>query len=200
MKAHLNLATHPFESRRRFYVLASAFGILLLVVTLLLGASFARNFMSGRELSRRIASIRTQTDNMAGEQKQREEELQRPGAVDIMDRSRFLNSLIRQKAVSWTQIFMDLEALMPDRVEVIAVRPVVREDIRNTAGPVAMDLQMTVASENMASLVELVRRVEISEKFHQPVLRIETPPHTAGASGGGDNLYQLQMSVFYAQK
>lgn len=196
MNFSLNLATHPFEHRRRFYVLASGSGVLLLAAIVLLVASFARNFTRVRDLSRQTANMREQTDRLARDQRLLEEALERPEAVDILGRSRFLNSLLRQKAVSWTQIFMDLEALIPERVQVVAVRPVVREDTRNAPGPVEMDLQMTVTSENIASLVDLVRRVEKSDKFRQPVLRLETPPH----AGSADTWYQLQMSLFYAQK
>ena len=196
MMVSLNLATHPFENRRRFYVLALGAGVLLVAVTTLLLGTFIRNFKRGRDVSQESSGLRAQAAQLDSEQKRLEEALERPEAMDVMDRSQFLNSLIRQKAVSWTQIFRDLETLMPERVQVVSVRPVVRPEARATTGPVEMDLQMAVSSENMAGLLDLLRRMEKSGNFRQPVLRLENPPQ----SGSGETLFLLQMSVLYAQK
>ncbi len=209
----MNLATHPFESRRRFYVLAGAAGIFLLLAAAVLGGTVARNFRSERGLSRQISTLRTELDKFDKEQKRLDEFLQRSDVIDLMDRSEFLNALIGQKAISWTRIFMDLEKLpMPDRVQVVAIRPVLREAARegprdfsknkarsnivNFAGPLEMDLQMIVSGENVGQLLELLRRMQKSGNFHQPVLRQENPPQAANKT---DNLYELQLSVLYAQ-
>ncbi len=199
MTLSFNLATHPFENRRRFYVLALGSGVLLVAATgLLLGLS-VRNYSRGRVLSREMTGLRAEMSQLEGQQKALEEKLHRPEVMDLMDRSQFFNSLIRRKAISWTRIFMDLETLMPERVQVVSVHPVVREATKaNPEGnprSVEMNLQMIVSSENMTGLLELLRRVERSDKFHQPVLRLETPP-----GGGIEKLYQLQMDVLYAQK
>jgi Tfp pilus assembly protein PilN len=210
----LNLATNPFQNRRRFYVLAGTGGTILAAITILLVAVFIRNYRSERGLSRQISSLRQEQAKLEAEQKRMEELLRRPDVVDLMDRSEFLNSLIHQKAVSWTQIFMDLEKLMPERVQVVSLRPVVRgagkeggkESGRDgrvalalppPKGPLEMDLQMTVAAENTTGLLELLRRLEKSGNFRDLVLSRENPPQTGS---GSDNLFQLQMSVFYAQK
>lgn len=206
----LNLATNPFQNRRRFYVLAGTGGTILVAITILLVAIFIRNYRSERGLSRQTSSLRQEQAKLEAEQKRIEELLRRPDVVDLMDRSEFLNSLIHQKAVSWTQIFMDLEKLMPERVEVVSLRPIVRgagkeggKESRVAValpppkGPLEMDLQMTVAAENTTGLLELLRRMEKSGNFRDLVLSRENPPLTGP---GSDNLFQLQMSVSYAQK
>lgn len=210
----MNLATHPFESRRRFFVFAGAAGIFLLGAAVVLSGTVIRTFRSERGLSRQINTLRTEFDKLDREQKRLDEFLQRPDVVDVMDRSEFLNALIQQKAISWTRIFMDLEKLpLPDRVQVVAIRPVLREtskegprdfskgkgrsNILSFSGPLEMDLQMVVNGENTGQLLELLRRMEKSGNFHQPVLRQENPPQGANKT---DSLYELQLSVLYAQK
>ena len=206
----LNLATHPFQNRRRFYVLAGSAGTLLVMTTVLLVAIFVRNYRSERGLSNKIHALRQEQAKLEQEQKRLEEMLQRPDVVDLMGRSEFLNSLIQQKAVSWTRIFMDLEKLMPERVQVVSLRPVVRgtgkegakearigNSLSAPGEPLEMDLQMTVGAENTAGLLELLRRMEKSGNFREPVLLKENPPQTGP---GAENLFQLQMSVLYAQK
>ena len=210
----LNLSTNPFRNRRRFYVLAGTGGTILVALTILLVALFVRNYRSERGLSRQIGLLRQEQAKLGAEQKRVEEILQRPDVVDLMERSEFLNSLIHQKAVSWTRIFMDLEKLMPERVQVVSLHPVVRgagkeggagkggKESRVAGalpppkGPLEMDLQMTVAAENTTGLLELLRRMEKSGNFREPVLSRENPPQMQGS----DNLFQLQMSVLYAQK
>lgn len=191
----LNLATHPFENRRRFYVLSLAGMAVLLAITVFLLGIFARNYIRGRDIARQTSRLNAEMARLDREQKRLNELLERPDVMDIMDRSQFLNLLLHQKAVSWTQIFMDLETLMPQRVQVVSVRPVVREGAAANPGLMEMDLQMTVSSDSMAGLLELLRRMEKSDRFRQPVLRLETPPQS-----GAENLFQLQMSVLYAQK
>ncbi len=204
MNPALNLATQPFENTRRFYVLALTTGVLLVTATTLLAGAFARNYTRVRALSRQTATLRAQTTQLEEEQGRLEGLLHRSEAADVMERSGFLNSLLRRKAVSWTRIFMDLEQVIPDRVLVVSVRPVAGEESRAGAGPPAtagvkageVELQMSVAAENLAALLDLLRRMEKSQKFYDPVVRVETPPQ----QGGGDNLFQMQMSVLYAQK
>lgn len=204
MNTALNLATQPFENTRRFYVLALTTGVLLVTATTLLAGAFARNYTRVRALSRQTTTLRAQMTQLEEEQGRLEGLLHRPEATDVMERSAFLNSLLRRKAVSWTRIFMDLEQVIPDRVQVVSVRPVAGEESRAGAGAPAtagakageVELQMTVAAENLAALLDLLRRMEKSQKFYDPVVRVETPPQP----GSGDNLFQMQVNVLYAQK
>ena len=42
---------------------------------------------------------------------------------EVLDRNIFLNTLISRKSVSWTQLFADLEKVMPGSVRLVSVRP-----------------------------------------------------------------------------
>lgn len=190
----LNLATQPFENRRRFWVLTIFSGAALVLATVVLVTIFIRNYRSERVLSQQMGTLRQEIARLETEQKRLEETMQRPEVVDVLDRSFFLNSMIRQKAVSWTQLFMDLEKLMPERVQIMTLRPVVKDDKGAAAsGQLQMDLQLDAASDSIQGLLEMVRRMEKSENFYKPVFQVENQAQQ-------DNMYRLTMSVTYVQK
>ena len=208
----LNLATQPFVNRRRFYTLSGlAAGVLGLTFVLLLGI-FIRNFRNEIGIRKQMNTVRQETERLDSDQKRIEAVLKRPEAADILDRNDFLNTLIRQKAVSWTRIFMDLEKVMPDRVQTLSLHPVPQipgiEAGKNSTtvpaswdGPLVMELQMQVASENFESLVKLVRQME-KAPFDRPVLKTENPADKGQGAAivkDKDNLYNLALSVNYAQ-
>ena len=190
----LNLATQPFENRRRFWVLSIFSGATLLLASVVLVTIFIRNYRNERLLSQQMGTLRQEITRLETEQKRLEETMQRPEVVDVLDRSFFLNSMIRQKAVSWTQLFMDLEKLMPERVQILALRPVVKQEKgAGPAGQLQMDLQLDAASDSIPGLLEMVRNMEKSDRFYKPVFQVEN-------QGQQDNMYRLSMSVSYAQK
>lgn len=190
----LNLATQPFENRRRFWVLAIFSGAALVLATVVLVTIFIRNYRSERVLSQQMGTLRQEIARLESEQKRLEETMQRPEVVDVLDRSFFLNSMIRQKAVSWTQLFMDLEKIMPERVQIMTLRPVVKDEKGAAAsGQLQMDLQLDAASESIPGLLEMVHRMEKSDRFYKPVFQVENQAQQ-------ENLYRLTMSVSYVQK
>ncbi len=186
MRIELNLATRPLENQRRFYVLTGTSAVLLLLLAGIQGTIFFRDWWSGREVSKQTERLRAEVGRLETEQKKLEQELEQPRAQQVMERSHFLNSLLRHKGISWTLIFMDLEKLVPDRVQVASIRPEVLDSNR-------VRLEMMVTGESFGSLVEFLRRIEKSDKFGTPVLSIETPPDK-------DTSIKLALSVSYAQK
>ncbi len=97
---------------------------------------------------------------------------------------------------------------MPDRVQAVQLHPLVK--LPTVTGgkaaalaavpmdaPLTMDLEMQVSSETIKNLVELLRRMQSSKNFSDPKLHSESP--TGGMAPGKDNLYNLALSVNYAQ-
>lgn len=189
MRIELNLATRPIENQRRFYVLAGASLVLLLLLAGIQGTIYFRDWWSGREVGLQTERLRAEVGRLEAEQKKLEEELKQPRAQQLMERAYFLNSLLLHKGISWTQIFMDLEKLMPERVQVTSIRPEIVDSGR-------VRLEMMVSGESIEQLLELLRRVERSDKFGMPVLSVETPP----AGTAQDSSIKLALSVSYAQK
>lgn len=208
----LNLATRPFVNRRRFYTLSGLAAVVLSVTLVILLGIFVRNFRNEIGIRKQMKTVRQEIARLDSEQRRIEGVLERPEASDILDRNDFLNTLIREKAVSWTRIFMDLEKVMPDRVQTLALHPIPQvpglESGKSAStvaaswdGPLVMELQLRVASENFESLVKLVRQME-KAPFDRPVLHTESKADNGQGAAivkDKDNLYNLALSVNYAQ-
>lgn len=216
----LNLATRPFVNRRRFYVLSTAAAIVLSLSTIVLGAILVRNLRSDQGTRREARKERDEIARLTEQQQRLETVFSQPRAADIIERTDFLNALIRQKAVSWTRIFMDLEKVMPNRVQTVALHPVVimpgkkvggkggsTAVVAPASGPLYVDLQMTLSCESYENVLDVMHRLAQSP-FYDPVPSNETPP--GGANGAAvvgvastaqdaDKMFKLTLRVNYAQ-
>ena len=182
--------------------------IVLLLGLVVLTGTFVRNFNKEVGIRTQTRQVRAELDRLEIEQKRIDDALAQPRAAEIVDRTEFLNSLIRQKGVSWTRIFMDLEKIMPDRVQAASLRPVVKAPGTSQAGltpegDLQMQLQMAVSSESVTNLVELLHRMEQSKNFRLPVLGVESQDSPIGGPNAlnpnSKGLVNLTLSVNYAQ-
>jgi len=82
------------------------------------------------------------------------------------DQSQFINDLIRRKSFSWTQVFADLERMMPPQIHVTAIHPELKDN--------QLHLKLSVASQTRERAIELVRKMEQSPRFSQPFIKEES--------------------------
>jgi len=107
--------------------------------------------------------------------------------ADVLERSVFLNTLIARKGISWTRLFGDLESVMPHNVRLVAIRH--QADPKN-----GIQLEMTVGSQSVEPVVDLLKRMEGSGIFSVPSVNNCLPPSQS------EPLYRCRVSVTYAQK
>jgi len=170
MRLNINLATQPYENARQFYMRwGLALGALTLLAIILSYTAFSswnRYRLTDREIARENATLQKlnqqQMDDVAI--------LRQPQNNDVRQRSAFLNDLIERKSISWTNIFSELEKLMPPQLHVAAIQP----QIEN--GDIL--LKMDVVGQSRERGLELVRRMEQSHSFRDAQLVSETvqPP------------------------
>jgi type IV pilus assembly protein PilN len=167
MRLNLNLASQPYEDVSRFYRTWGALMALVGVITLILLGLSLSSLYGAYTIGKQTSALRAQIEQLDHQKKAVEELLNRPENRDTRDRSRFINSLIARKAFSWTQVFTDLEKIMPARVHVVAIEPKVSEDSQ-------IHIQMRVETDSREKTVELVRRMEQSRSFRQAQVMNET--------------------------
>lgn len=167
MRLDVNLATHPYEDTRQFWLRWGTGVALIAILTLGLVAETVVSWVYARQDQRIIAQIQAQITSRDRERAQAEAFLNRPENRTIRDRSQFLNDLIERKAFSWTQVFEDLEKVMPARIHVVSIRPEVDEDNQ-------LEIKLQVAGESRERVNDLVRKMEESPRFKQPQIRTET--------------------------
>lgn len=186
MHIDINLATQPYEDSQQLWVrwgsavtVAGLFTLVLLyvVVTGWISARNDRSLIHQRE--QQIA----ERDN---EKAKAEAILNLPENRNTRDRSQFLNDLFQRKAFSWTKVFEDLERVMPARLHVVSIHPEMANDNQ-------LQIKLRVAGESHERALELVRKMEGSQRFQQT--RIEVENFQSGQTTG-DNV-EVDITAMY---
>ncbi|MDQ6759401.1 MAG: hypothetical protein M3Z32_05970 [Acidobacteriota bacterium] len=184
----VNLATDPFRRDRPILVASAALGaFLLLVLAVQIGAIISARDQAAEtrtmldKLDRQLSAVKTDQAKLDGT-------LSKPENAEVLDRSRFLNSLIERKSISWTRIFADLEKVVPYQVRLVAVR-LPQVDSQNQ-----VLLDMVVGADSPGPVFELLKRLEMSPQFGPTSVVNSLPPSQT------DKLWKYRVSVSYAQK
>jgi type IV pilus assembly protein PilN len=186
MRVDINLATHPYEDLRRFWMrwgsLLGGLGALLLLILFLI----IHGWDQARVAKDLIAKGEQQVAMLDGERASAESTLSRPENRATRDRSQFLNDLFERKAFSWTQVFEDLERIMPPRVHVVSIRPEMAPENQ-------LEIKLVVAGDSPGRVLELVRKMESSQHFRQTEIHVQTSVTTQGS---GDTV-SFDISALY---
>jgi type IV pilus assembly protein PilN len=166
MRLNINLASEPYTDARRFWLVWGSLVGLLVVVTVALAWITASATAGSRTVGRHIEQLRREIADLDRERATAEAVLNRTENRDTRDRSRFINGLIARKAFSWTQVFADLERIMPPRVRVVSIRPEVNADSQ-------LELHMEAIGDSREKAIDLVRRMEQSPTFREARVRSE---------------------------
>jgi len=172
MRLDINLATHPYEDAREFWMRwGVAVGLLALCTLGLLGWTVRSWVDAGRD-RHNIANLQQMISGRNRERTEAQTFLDMASNRSTREQSQFLNGLIMRKAFSWTLVFEDLEQVMPQRLHVASLRPEFNEQN-------GMLLDMKVVGDSRAAPIELVHRMEGSVHFKNAQLVAEN----AGENG-----------------
>lgn len=172
MRIDINLATRPYEDSRRFWTYWGTGLALLALLTLLLGYLAVSGFLQASRERAKIAGLQRELAAYDAEKSNAEAMLSRPENRVVRDRSRFLNDLFLRKAFSWTNVFEDLERVMPAHLHVVSIHPDMSKDNN-------LEIKLIVAGESREQALDLVRKMEGSKRFKQTQIeseRSETEP------------------------
>jgi type IV pilus assembly protein PilN len=186
MRVDINLATQPYQDARRFWLRWGGALVALGLLTLILLYSAITGWVSARKDRDLIRQREAQIAARDQERAQAEALLSRPENRSTRDRSQFLNELFQRKAFSWTKVFEDLERVMPPRLHVVSIRPEMGSD----AG---LNIKLVVAGESRERALDLVRKMEASQRFQQT--RIDQERAEMGQAAG-DNV-QFDINAVY---
>jgi len=187
MRVPINLASEPFRRDRAMVVASSVLAGLLVLTLGLLIVLIVNERGQKRDVREATAQAEAQLAKLATEQTALEASMRKSENADVLERSVFLNTLIARKGISWTRLFGDLENVMPHNVRLVAVRP--QADHKN-----GIQLEMTVGSQSMEPVVDLLKRMEASGIFSVPSANNCLPPSQS------EPLIRCRVSVNYAQK
>jgi Tfp pilus assembly protein PilN len=187
MKIPINLASQPFR-RDRPIVAASI--VVTVALTALLGMLVMfilqdRDQLAG--MHQQISRLNRQIHDVSTEQARLDGIMRQPQNASVLEWSVLINTLIYQKAISWSRLFSDLEKTLPYDVKVVAIHPQV-----DTLNHVKLDV--TLGSDKPASMALAIKALEQSPSFGIVKPGSSRPPTQA------EPLYQFRFTVNYAQK
>ena len=188
MRIPTNLASRPQEQLRP---LRTAIVLSIVVALVLTGVLVRRELRTQNEfrfLTEQRQSLDRDQRILGGERQELERWLATPQVQQVRERSGFLNSLILQKSLSWTQMFMDLEEILPGQARITAIRPSLNQSQQ-------AELNLTVASTEVAPLVELLKNLESSDQFFSPQVGAQRFP----SANMADKSITIELTMRYQQ-
>jgi Fimbrial assembly protein (PilN) len=163
MRLNVNLATRPHEDVGNFLRRWGTLTLLLAVLTAGLVYFAIHNWRESRDVNRQITRMQDEIGKLDNERAKAVATLNKPENKVVADQSRFLNTVIQRKSLSWTRIFMDLERIMPNQLHVTAITPELNKQNQ-------LLIHLEVAGSSRDKAIELVRRMEESPSFRQAEL------------------------------
>jgi type IV pilus assembly protein PilN len=185
MRIDINLANRPYEDSGSVWVRWGGAMAVLGLITIVLLYSVVAGWITARKDRILIAERQQQIAERDQEKARAETILNLPENRTTRDRSQFLNDLFRRKAFSWTKVFEDLENVMPARLHVVSIQPAMADN--------ELEIKLVVAGESRERALELVRKMESSQHFHQTQIEQES---SQGGQTAGDNV-QFDITAVY---
>jgi Tfp pilus assembly protein PilN len=187
MKIPINIASQPF---RRDRPMVAAYIALSAVLAIMLGALIIFIQQNGQQLvgmHRDIARLNRQIHDVSIERTRLDGIMRQPQNSSVLEWSVLINTMIYQKAISWSRLFADLEKTLPYDVKVVALHPQV-----DTLNHVKLDI--TVGADKLESIVHALQSLENSPSFGK------VTPGSTYSPTQAEPLYRFRFTVNYAQK
>jgi type IV pilus assembly protein PilN len=176
MRLNINLASQPYESARRFVLVWGSGLVALAVLTVVLIAAAVSSYMGSRPIAAQTRELNARIAQLDREKTAGEALLNQPSNRELRQRSRFLNTLFARKSFSWTQVFADLEKIMPPRVRVVSIRPDFTPENQ-------LQIHLQAIGDSRDKAIDLVRKLEQSPMFREAWVREEKDQPNGPNSG-----------------
>ena len=168
MQVRLNIATKPLESHRRFLAGAGLLAVLGGIIFLALGWHVYSTLRAQEALRRKeLDDFFAKTEN-----------------ARLKERAGFVNGIIDERSFDWTQMFMDLEKLVPVGVHVVSIQPQLEKG--------HMFVRLMVAANTDESKIKFLHAMENSAAFSNVELL-----SVHGAQNSGDQA--LEVHAIYVR-
>lgn len=187
MRVRLNLATRPLQTHRRFLVGSGLLGFFLVSVFLILGGHVRSVRKANEETRERTEQLARETTQALTKRAELDAFFQQPGNAQLSDRAQFLNSIIDASSFNWTQMFMDLEHVLPAGVRVVRIEP------KQVNGN--MEVTLTIGASTDEAKLRFLKALESSREFSHVTLLSEHAP--TGAAAGDQSI--LELTVIYSR-
>src|SRR6185436_17505031 len=183
-KFNLNLSTRPFPAYRVANLALLLFFIVISGVTIWQVYSFKHFSGLAKDIRDKEKAAREEKGSLANSLNGLGTKLNRPVTTAKLAEIDYLNGLITRKHFSWTQVFSNLEGVIPDNVHLSTVAPEIFKD--------KVSLHMEIVCRSISDESEFIRRLQASPVFQDVVVTREERKGTGGNSDVG-----VEMTVSY---
>lgn len=175
MTNQLNLASRPFTNRTLPWVVTAILVFFSLVAFAFIARSTADSSAKAAVIQKEINELNQQQRALVAEAQQvknsltPEQQLLLKSAHELVDRKRF----------SWSRLFVDLEAVLPQSVKVarIAVR-----QVQSQGDHMVADLELVVIAKSPTAVTDMIAVMD-KEGVFQTELHTQNPQRGRGESG-----------------
>jgi Tfp pilus assembly protein PilN len=188
MKVRLNLSTKPLQTHRKFLAGAGIVGVVAGLFFLGLGLRVYLVRQRDEVYRERIVAVRSEMASLEQKRHELEQFFSRPENAKLHDRSAFLNTLIDEQSLNWTQMFMDLEKTLPAGVRVVSVQP------KHDKGVV--EVQLVLGAANDEAKLKFLHALEQSPSFSQ--VRMLNEKQVIPTATDNDKI-DFELSVVYSR-
>ena len=190
MKVRLNLATNALQTHRKFLAGATLTGVIAGLIALALGWHVYSVRKSNAALRARSAEVRQEMLGLMRQRQDMQTFFAQERNARLNDRSMFLNSLIDERSLNWTQMFMDFEKVLPSGVRLVNIEPA------HEKGQVLVKLH--IGAINDEAKLKFMRALESSPAFRGFKELGEKISDPQAGSSDVDHL-QVELVVVYAR-
>ena len=176
MYVRLNLATNPLLSHRRFLAGSAVVGVLGVLLFLGLGWRAYNLRKAEEDLRARSSKIQKEMAAVERERKELETYFARQEAAGFQDHAKFVVGVLQARSINWTQMFMDLERMLPPGVRIVHIQPRLEKGI--------VSVHFVVGATNQDAKLKLLKSFENSSTFSH----VELLSERAGTQQGADPL------------
>ena len=124
-----NLSTRPFYNERGVHVLAGIVALLVLAVAAWQGLRIVRLSRYKTELNASIERDRSEAATRRSEADQTRRGVDPKELARVMGEAKEANALIQRRTFSWTELFNQLEATLPENVMLLSIQPDFKEGV-----------------------------------------------------------------------
>jgi hypothetical protein len=192
IRTTINLARRPAENLRRIRVVWGGAVALLGALFLILGTIALIGWLGSRPIQKQTNAVRADMAPLVSDSARIQAPLANPHVRLELDQAAFFNQLIDRKSVSWTRLFERLEQIMPPGVELVSLRPQVRD------GQSAIDIRF--ASDTLEPAIDFVHQLESSSDFSGARVERETEAaqtNNLNSRTAPPPRFQLEVTALY---
>jgi len=158
MDSPLNFAKVGFRNERLPRLLFGIAALSLVAATLWHGVVLTRYLLREREeLDLKVQSMGEELTGLYADISRTRAELRAQRNELMTQRIEFLADVYRQKGFSWTELFNQLEELVPRNVRITSISP--------SAAKGVIEVKLTTIGRSLEDILELVQRLEESRYF-----------------------------------